>query len=179
MKKIISVLILSIVSISAFGRQPERGYRGFAEVEYDAGKAYYFSNGEGRDVYDGFAMFGIATTHGYQFNNHIFVGGGAAIILNGGTGMIPLYADIRYDNQWGKFTPFADLKTGYDLPNESLYFSPTVGYRFNWGRKVNLNLGLGMTLKGYKTTEYHGGVISVNDARKYNALFTLRFGLDF
>ena len=37
-----------------------------------------------------------------------------------------------------------------------VYVSPTVGYRFNWARKMGVNLGLGMSIAGYTSEVYEG-----------------------
>ncbi len=68
----------------------EKGYRGFVEVAYtisateyesyegsygnDWDNSYFFSTGHG---------FDILTTHGYQFNNWVFVGAGIGLIGSG------------------------------------------------------------------------------------------------
>lgn len=64
------------------------GYRGFAELN----SGYYIS---------GVAAFEISTTHGYQINHYLFVGGGIGVDLlftdgleSGGVA-IPLYAALK------------------------------------------------------------------------------------
>lgn len=179
MKRLLPVLFVSLIAFSSLARQPHRGYRGFFDVEFNAGKVWYNDDAAGEDKHGGLAFLGVSTTHGYQINNHIFTGIGFLVAATMGTGTVPLYADVRYDNQWGKFTPYGDFRIGYDLINQGLYLSPTVGYRFNWGRKVNLNLGAGMTLKPSQITEPILGTIRSVTGVKYDPVFTLRLGIDF
>lgn len=102
--------------------------------------------------------------------------------------VIPLYAEGRLDAKWGRLTPFLSMRLGANLADYSgVYFSPTIGYRFNWGRKTAINLGFGATVIGRRYT-YHehimlpeGGII-LGDLAHYQGhavKFTARLGLDF
>ena len=175
MKKYFLLTILIAAAVSAFGREPEKGYRGFVDLDLLAGNAYHNDDTSGFDKRDGLTMFGISTTHGYQFNSHLFAGAGIMYAGGFGTNLLPVFADVRYDAKWNRFTPFGDLRIGYDITNESLYFSPNVGYRFNWGRKVNLNVGLGLTIKGYKRSD----ILIGGNRIAYDPMFNLRVGIDF
>lgn len=63
--------------------------------------------------------------------------------------VIPVFAEARLDARWNRFTPFFSVRLGANLAEHGgIYFSPTVGYRFNWGRKSAINFGLGVTLYG-------------------------------
>ncbi len=134
-------------------RMPKEGYRGFLEVGASGGmREIGASDGIGaREYYythDGIIF--ISTTHGYQFNENFFLGGGF-ILGFGVEGEFPVYIDGRYDFKFNKITPFADLRIGYNLWKEGhaggFWFSPTIGYRFNWGRKAGFNIGVGFSFK--------------------------------
>lgn len=56
---------------------------------------------------------------------------------------------------------FSGVNTGF--------LSPTIGYRLNWGRKANLNLGLGMTFRGY----------GWSDEKTLHPQLSVRIGVDF
>ena len=68
-----------------------------------------------------------------------------------------------------------------------VYFSPTVGYRFNWGHKASINVGLGLTLKSKNMESYDftilpdGSGLLTPLGRKHLAecLFALRLGVEF
>lgn len=193
MKKTI-LLLLSLASLvpSATARQPQRGYRGFVDLVSNIRSqnvGILDINGN-IDVYREIAVYsGISTSHGYQINPVFFVGAGIGMELCGdNTGVVPLFAHGRADLKFGRFTPFGDIRLGTNLAEGGgIYFSPSVGYRFNWGRKVGINVGLGMTLAGYKSHHYEGTYIApdsyefhyVGIKRHLNTCFTVRAGLDF
>ena len=106
----------------------------------------------------------------------------------------PLFVQVRTAQKWGQFTPFGDLRVGFNCcDGGGIYLSPTVGYRLNWGRKANLNLGIGLTLRGSTTDNYRmtftedflGTGQSVLDieyigkSHHTKAMFTIRLGIDF
>ena len=134
---------------------------------------------------------GGSTSHGFQFNPHLFVGAGLMIekCNKFDTWTLPLFAQVRTDQTWGKFTPFGDLRLGYNCTDGGgIYLSPTVGYRFNFGRKLNLNLGVGMTLRGHTVEKYDiyldefAGDFSMTylgKAHQTKGMFTIRVGIDF
>ena len=103
--------------------------------------------------------------------------------------IIAPYFDLRSDLKFNRFTPFADIRIGYSCTDGGgVYFSPSIGYRFNWGRKVGVNIGAGLTLKGYKRDivdiGYHpdlGGWVGefMGTEKRVETLFSFRIGLDF
>ena len=189
-----------LTAISGFGSQPERGYRGFAEW---TNRIYHKSYaGDSNTYYNP----GVATSHGYQFNPWIFAGAGVDYSLED-TGQhyhkdhlrrhsyhldsyfLAIFGQIRTDLLFGKFTPFADIRLGWNASSSgTVYFSPSIGYRFNWGRKAGLNVGVGYTLDGFRyerykmvTTDY-GYQTSIPTGEYYNyalSSFSFRIGIDF
>lgn len=157
---IILVSVMAIASLAmAEGYQvPRKGFRGFVDLGY-ARSLSRMADGDdtcGPTQYEmrHDVVGSVSTAYGYQFNSHYFLGGGFSL----GNGMhfeLPLYVDTRYDFKFKKFTPFADFKIGYVLLNHhgtsGLWFSPTIGYRFNWGRMIGLNVGIGFTFKDMRT----------------------------
>lgn len=180
MKKIFAFAVAVCLVLAAGAREPQRGYRGFVDWDNSIGPIDYLDRagvgGPGHDR-DTQWFSGLSTSHGYQINNHVFVGAGA--MISGAvftSAMIPVFAQVRYDYERGKFRPFADLRAGYNLGDGDegggVYLSPTVGYRCNWGRKANFNIGLGLTLRGASNV--------IHDGDHYvDPLFTLRFGFDW
>lgn len=170
-------------------RYPERGYRGFVDVDFTVGKergnAYY---GKGEPLW----YLGLSTSHGFQFDNKFFLGGGLMVspVSSNKDGIIPVFAHFRFDTEFSNFTPFGDIRLGYNIADgdkgTGVYFSPSVGYRFNWGRKLNLNLSLGMTVLGTKYSDYDyipqresEGYYNVFTKRGADVFFTVRLGIDF
>lgn len=175
MKKLIAIFALALSAIAATAEMPAKGYRGFVD----------WSN----DIYNSAFYTGLTTTHGYQLNSMFFVGAGVGFekYTEADSWIVPLYADGRADFNFGGFTPFLDLRLGGNLSEGGgVFFSPTIGYRYNWGRKVGINFGLGMSVVGYTTEwyslNYSGGAFSISkykNAHDSFCSFSFRLGIDF
>ncbi len=101
---------------------------------------------------------------------------------------LPLFLHARTDQKFGGFTPFAELRAGYTIANNNrLFAAPTIGYRFNWGRKAGLNVGVGLSVDTYKVDLIESGpgnngyweYTKVGSKRITKAYFTFRIGFDF
>lgn len=202
MKKslILLLLLVSSLSVSAQKKEPKRGYRGFFDIEaavssWKIADNYHITE-DGGQIFDNvhrrsFYDVVYSTSHGYQFNRHFFLGAGLAIGGNDFYDMWLLrsFLHIRTDQTFGRFTPFAELRTGISTENFGcFYFSPTIGYRFNFGYRTNLNIGLGMTLhttgsdREDVTFYYDSGElvrIAVGKVPVLKPAFTFRVGIDF
>lgn len=198
MKKFFLLLILLILPFLAFSRQPERGYRGFIDSDNFLLANFSFLSGDG-----GESTFwtGFTTSHGYQFNDWLYVGAGSGMVYNTGWKsrsidsnrcIVPLFAEVRFDAKWGRFTPFFSAQIGGNFTVKGaegggIYASPMIGYRFNWGRKSAINLALGATMYGTKESDYRTywdpdeGL--KNEFKGYRlgerVMFTVRLGYDF
>lgn len=196
------ILICAVMFCAVANAQDvKRGYRGF--IEYDSSltswmvaDSYSFDPESGVE-YSGihrkaFGEMALSTSHGYQFNPRFFVGlglsGGYSGIHDGW--FMGTYVHARTDQTFGKFTPYAELRFGLVTHAEGgLYISPAIGYRFNFGHRANLNLGVGMTLR-------HMGETDASSSHYYNnqgelihitlgkdpvmkPYFTFRVGVDF
>ena len=161
MKRIlILVYMLAVVGMAMANpyQSPRRGYRGFVETGFSRSlnriPSLDLTNGEYKNNHDAFIL--LSTTHGYQFNKNLFLGGGIMLGFGEET-ELPIYVNGRYDFKFNKITPFADLRIGYNIGKEGrssgFWFSPTIGYRFNWGRKVGLNVGIGFSFKDMVTNK--------------------------
>ncbi len=198
-----ATLAILLTAICAVARQPERGYRGFVDWTNRINHGSY--------SYKGNTNYcpGISTSHGYQFNRWLFAGAGLDYTLDdcsyykyGEDGKfhhhlhydphnyyLSIFAHGRTDFQFGKFTPFADVRLGWNATSDgTVYFSPSIGYRFNWGRKVGINVGVGYTLDGYRYERHvegmtpEGFLIFVPTGEHFNynkSSFTFRIGIDF
>lgn len=180
-----------LCSLFAVARQPEKGYRGFVDCSTTFNLDISIYGGPT----DSYVWMGGSTTHGYQFTPHLFVGGGigyeAVLSPNDRRPkrIFPVFGDVRTDLKFGKFTPFADMKLGVNFTHGAgLYFSPTIGYRFNWGRKTAINFAIGATFFGQQMPEYKaimapdGGIIDHEVIGHYHGTEirpTLRLGFEF
>ncbi len=163
MKKLVIAVVSLSLSLSAIAQQPKRGYRGFVDWDNNF-TAYYWVEDEKTAVW----FTGVATSHGYQFNPNLFVGGGAMLECSTKykKWLVPVYAHIRTDQKWGDCTPFGDLRVGYNMCNGGgIYLSPSIGYRFSTGGVVAMNISMGMTLRG------------ASEGTK--GMFNFRIGIDF
>lgn len=186
MKRNLIIVFALATAAAAFARQPEQGYRGFVESTTSVTREPSFLP----NVKENCWYTGLSTSHGYQFTPWLFVGPGISLEYNNTYNqyIAPLFLDIRGDAKWGVATPFSDVKIGYNMcGGGGIYFSPTVGYRFNWGRKVGINVGAGLTLRG-KRVETFDVIVGENgyyemfytgQIHKVDAMFSFRVGIDF
>lgn len=192
MKKFIFLICIALLVLPAEARQPQRGYRGFVE----------WSNSLRNERFGGFTensiviyrentfYTGLTTSHGYQINQMFFIGAGlgmerCATLENW---VVPVFIQGRIDLKFGKFTPFGDIRVGANLAEGAgVYFSPTIGYRFNWGRKTGINIGAGLSLAGYTAEHFEGTFDSPDSYELYyvgrrhhvRPYFSFRVGIDF
>ena len=149
MKKIIlSFVALCLMCVNANARDYRTsGYMGFVE---DATVTDFNKNTFG----------GINTTHGYQINQHFFVGAGAGIMVNyKKTDIIgvPIYGDFRYTILKSKVTPFFEAKCGYSVADiKGFYVSPTLGVDIAFTEKFGLYAALAYENYGKAKTKTYG-----------------------
>lgn len=189
---LISLALILICQIMD-ARQPKSGYRGFFEWTNSVRSENFGTldfNGNLMTLRDNTFYTGFTTSHGYQINQMFFIGAGLGMERCGklDNWVAPLFVQGRVDLKFRKFTPFGDLRLGANLAEGvGMYLSPTIGYRFNWGRKMGVNLGLGLSLAGYRAEHYEGTwtdpdsyeihyVATRHHVRPY---FSFRVGIDF
>ena len=143
------------------GKGPQKGYRGFVDLEY-----YKSIDAISED------HFGFSTTHGYQFKPWLFVGAGAGLKISHNKHfkdtrgkkddffMIPVFADMRFDMLKSKFSPYLDCRVGYTFGDEAfgVMFNPSLGCRIGLTDKLAVNASL-----GYSTQSTDIVVYSVNN----------------
>lgn len=102
-------------------RNTLRGYKGFVDFGYIV------------DLSDSNAdKIEISTSHGYQFNNYFYLGGGVAanIYTDADLVTVPIFVDFRANFINKKITPFADLKVGYSSGDiDGAYVNSSFGFR--------------------------------------------------
>lgn len=192
-RSIIILAVLLSICLPLEARQPQRGYRGFFEWSNDLRSDYYASLPVGgvQFMYRQTNFFtGISTSHGYQINDKFFIGAGLGIehCPNIDNYIVPVFVQGRIDLKFGKFTPFGDLRAGVNAAEGvGMYLSPAIGYRFNWGRKSGINLGIGLSLAGYRAEHYEASWVGPDSYEIYyigtkhhvRPYFTFRLGIDF
>lgn len=148
-----------------------RGYMGFVEegtvTDFDAFRG------------------AVHTTHGFQINPHIFVGGGAGILFPySGDGIaVPVYADFRYTIMNKKVTPYIEAKSGYSFADfEGFYASPSVGVDIAFTEKFGLYVGLAYEFYSAKEEKYSYSYYGYSYSYKKNSdihAMSLRVGIHF
>lgn len=148
----------------------EKGYRGFFFGEFMAGDLF---------------QMGVSTTHGYQINKKIFVGGGCGMrICDDDCNRFPLFGTVRLDTKDGKRSPFIEGRIGYEIIKEhdgGAYGSINGGFRC---RSFNLSMGFDLfrAYDSYSEPEFYDEDIikwHTEDA-PYTALtFNVRIGFNF
>lgn len=187
MKRFLFLLsILCCLTCSVKGEKLQPGYRGFVDWSNSMRSYQLWEFLNKTDYYTG-----VSTSHGYQFNNWFYAGAGMDFeyCTNENKFILAPFIDGRADLTFGKITPFGDIRVGYSVNDGGgIYFSPSIGYRFNWGNKIGLNFGLGLTLKGYnkdlQDAVYYPEMgwwdfITVGKYRGCYAFFSFRLGIDF
>lgn len=183
-------LLPALVSINASAKQPAKGYRGFAEWINDVKDDMSIYGGASDSRY----YTGASVSQGYQFNPFLFVGGGIAVeqcVKDNRIYSAPVFGQIRTDLKFGKFTPFADVRLGYNFANYGgIYFSPSIGYRIGLSSKLGLNIGVGWSMTGNRNNiktittilgpNGQGGTNSTEKrVHQYDNTIALRLGIDF
>ena len=167
------------------------GYRGMVETGFGVGNAF------DRDEYGSDSdLFGVhletSTTHGYQFNPYLFLGGGVGALLRSLTedgGTFPFFVDFRANFNKKRFSPYGVLKIGYSTNpekelNGGVYINTALGYRFGLHKKLAINVSLGYL---HQQTDYYksGGVFCLLFCRPESIsrgalnAFTVRAGFEF
>lgn len=150
-------------------RNTLKGYKGFVDVGYIADLSDYNAD-----------KVEISTSHGYQFNNYFYVGGGVAVDFYTDADLIaaPIFVDFRANFINKKITPFADIKTGYSVGDvEGVYVATGVGVRFSLKGKKALNLKLEYNYQQYDYY-YRGYYINFDDTLDLEGL-GFKVGFEF
>lgn len=117
-------------------RRTLRGYKGFVELGMGVTHHNFSYIGNKPDTYvdtnpKGFGIE-ILTSHGYQFSNFFFLGGGVGINECTETNvMVPIFADLRVNILDKRISPIIDFKWGYAVgDHHGVYLSFNAGVRF-------------------------------------------------
>lgn len=175
MKKTLIVACLLLGSVATFA-QRDLGYRGFVDI------------GGGVGVTPGSRFtLGLSTVHGYQAAPFLFVGAGIAAndigwknswrygdTSNDGI-ILPVFGDIRVDVGAGKFSPFVEMRGGYDfICGNGLYLNPSIGVHYAKSDNFGFNLSVGYEHQGTKDEFYW------HDKKKKSlGCISMKIGIDF
>ncbi|NDV64520.1 hypothetical protein [Bacteroides sp. 224] len=127
-----------------------RGYKGFVDF------GYAFMGGDYDDWFN-LNHFEVTTTHGYQFNNHIFVGGGMGYryYTDIEKHSVPIYANFRANFLKSKVSPFVDVRTGGTVGDvEGGFATIGGGVRIGLAGRTALNLSLSYSYQSYDEYDF-------------------------
>lgn len=156
MRKYLFILLLMVATVASAQKYRTKGYRAFVEN----GVSTNFSS----------ASYMLATTHGYQINEHIFAGGGMGLLTDFSNVSIPIYADFRWTILDGRVTPFLEGKTGYVAGDcDGFYENANFGVDFSFNKRMGL----------YVATGYELTVSSTNGISNYGHAMNIKVGLHF
>ncbi len=169
-------------------RTDVKGYRGLVEV----GTIVNF-RASGTAIDKG--AFSATTSHGYQFNPHVFLGAGFGLDYHaaGKRLFIPLFVDLRTNFLDTNITPFWGIKAGYSIGSKKAYnkvstgayFNPTFGVRFILNRQSAMNVAFGYNLQQQvvkKDIHYNDDYFIYTGVYHYRFLrhaLSLRLGVEF
>lgn len=186
MKKYILIsLILASCCIAASARELTKGYRGFFELtgEMRLEPDSYYDEHSNNGIKIVHSNCGFSTSHGYQFNPHLFIGAGISFQVYIDKLPLafhyPVFVQLRTDWTLGKVPLYADLRVGKSISNiaeyDIVFIIPTIGYRLDWERRVAMNFGIGAAVHAYDEYSYS------NNKRQtiWRALPTVRIGIEF
>lgn len=136
-KRLLSIAFAVITLAGTVTAQNSRGYKGLLNAGWIL---------LAEDI-----SFEALTIHGYQFNPHLFVGGGAGInYYSSGSddaGYIPIFADIRGYLLKGRISPYGEAKIGGQVTfngngTSGLYFAPEIGCSFATSKRFAIDVAV-------------------------------------
>lgn len=175
MKKLLVILSLVCFSIPAYSQYASEMYKDTHEYDGWLHKGYrgFVELGGGADVDERYGSFFINTTHGYQFSEWIFAGGGLGYLYSQyddydwpydrcSANQMMLYADVRVTIPTrSRFYPYIDLKGGvtfFEWYGPAGYFNGELGVRYALNEDLGLSLGVYANAAGYYT---QGAILGV------------------
>lgn len=136
-KRLLSTAFAVLMLAGTVTAQNSRGYKGMVNAGWIL---------LAEDV-----SFEALTIHGYQFNPHLFVGGGAGIdYYSSGSddaGYIPIFADVRSYLLKGRISPYGEAKIGGQVTfngngTSGLYFAPEIGCSFATSKRFAIDVAV-------------------------------------
>lgn len=192
MKRLFLMAAMVCSMLTAANAQNVSGncYRGFVDAGYTFGIDDYK-----------FGRIEVNTSHGFQINPYVYVGGGAGfhfmssyetpdmqypLDIRDSKVDVPVFANIRGNLTKGKITPFLDLKGGMFVTNSGgLYVSASLGCRIATNEKQAFNVSVGYSIEKLEFQTFSHFISSKNmaytrEGRKLEATgISVRIGYEF
>ena len=163
-------------------RNTMRGYHGFVELGMGITHHNFSYIGNKPDTYadknpNGFGIE-ILTSHGYQFSNFFFLGGGVGINECTKTNvMVPIFADLRVNILDKRISPVIDFKWGYAVgDHHGVYLSFNAGVRFGFNEQ---NSAIYALAEASCIGDTGNGLFHLENKSRLCGRFFLRMGYEF
>lgn len=183
--------VLFMIAVSAVAQNVSgKCYRGYLDVGYTIGIVDYK-----------FGRVEVNTSHGFQFNPFVFLGGGVgmhfmpqyetpgmSIALDARDSKVdvPVFGNLHINFAKSRVAPFVDLKCGYYVNNNGgLYANCSLGFRIATSKKQAINLSAGYTREEleFETFKSFNNSYSMNYSRYARKLtaegVTIKLGYEF
>ena len=141
-----SIFVFQTQDVVKITKEPSKKYWG-NNVNIYRPKGYRWFLDLGGGVGDG-GFLELTSTHGYQFNPYLFVGGGAGALTDTWAVLFPFYANVHSNLLNNRISPFLDMRMGGALIVDEgaygdFYFSFSAGVNYQWKPKLGINASLG------------------------------------
>lgn len=158
MNRLIVAFVLGVFVFSfGYAQQIEGSrYKGFVAFEYKIGNDGIYGGDGVYNLKRNACGVGLMTSHGSQINQFVYLGAGFSFdrytLDNMGRVIaFPLFVHFRANMNKTRVSPFFDLKTGYSpFDLVGFYLSPNFGIRFGIGKRLGIDIEVGVALQGYK-----------------------------
>ena len=197
MKKLIILFIAALLSTGAYAadtandspplskkeqRRTLRGYKGFVDISGLLDLEQVGSLGTILPLFleDPCNHIDLLTSHGYQFNNFFYLGGGTGILGYPKYGvLVPFFGNIRINMLNKKIAPVFDFKGGYSVGKyHGGYFSFDLGMRVGLEKKEGTAIFVMLVLSSQMDADRHY-VWGYGDCDWTNVGFGLKVGYEF
>ena len=124
----------------------KKGYKGFIDFGYTFGVGDW-----------GIDRLELSTSHGYQFNPYLYVGGGVAVnLFEGDIVGLPIFAHVRANVSNKHISPYIDLRIGYSPLEDvkGVYMAPSIGCKI---KSFNVSMGYVMQKAEYSYFDSNSG----------------------
>ncbi len=154
----LSLLLASPICAQTKSNVPNApiGYKGGVDIGFS-----WIPDSSGAHTWD------LSTTHGYQVNPYLFVGGGigfSAIDAGSGFYFLPIFASLSGNIPVGKnFYSFGGVRLGYSLDRfRGTYAYPHIGCTYMFDKsKLGLDFMLGYTIQRISMAEANLNSLSI------------------
>ncbi|MCR5246379.1 MAG: hypothetical protein K6E14_01150 [Paludibacteraceae bacterium] len=154
-------VLLMLVPLSLQAQFLQKGYRGMVDVGY----CLYISQIAPTTIE-------LTTSHGYQFNPYIFLGGGVGFDFTGECKWgdingkpynkrvakvdIPIFINGRANLTKTKISPFVDARVGAYINNGgNIYANLALGGRYAINERIGVSLSVGYEIRKVTVEEIH------------------------